>query len=79
MPHLSGGSIILVKEKYSLTGGCKQMCAQNLTEIIFFSAYGPFLGSFISAHEAWDQHVHVALIRLFSVAMHLYSMSALGL
>uniref|UniRef100_A0A674F8L9 Cholesterol transporter ABCA5 n=1 Tax=Salmo trutta TaxID=8032 RepID=A0A674F8L9_SALTR len=44
MPHLSGGWIMLANEKCSPTGINKHfVCVE-------------FLGSFISAHETWDQH-----------------------
>ena len=42
MPHLSGLWIILAKEKCSPTR--------------MFLCVWTFLGSFISAHETWDQH-----------------------
>jgi hypothetical protein len=41
--------------------GCKQICAQA------FCAYGKCLGSFISAHETWDQHFTLRFIFLFSI------------
>ena len=52
MPHLSGGWIILAREKRSLTGMEKKMC-----EKCALCVYGTFLGSFISAHETKTLHV----------------------
>jgi hypothetical protein len=55
MPHLSGGWIILAKEKCSFNRDVNKF-VHKIGEKEAFCAYGTFLGSFISAHETWDQH-----------------------
>ncbi|XP_055751288.1 uncharacterized protein LOC129831825 isoform X1 [Salvelinus fontinalis] len=59
MPHLSGGWIILA-EKCSLKNA-----HSNLKQA--FCEYGRFLGSFISAHETWNQHFtsHYIFVKMF--------------
>jgi hypothetical protein len=55
MPHLSGGWIILAKEKCSLTG-CKKIGSKNLERNKLFVRMEKFGGSFMSDHKTWDQH-----------------------
>jgi hypothetical protein len=49
MPHLSGGWIISTKEMLNNRD-------VNKFDKYIFCANGKIIGSFISAHETWDQH-----------------------
>ena len=51
MPHLSGRLMDYLGKGEMLANGCKHIWERSA-----FCAYGTFLGSFMSAHETWDQH-----------------------
>jgi hypothetical protein len=52
VPHLSGGWIILTRDKMLTNRDINKF----VNKILEKYAYGKFLGSFVSAHETWYQH-----------------------
>ena len=72
MPHLSGGWIILAKGEMIKNRDVNKFVHKKCY------AYGTFLGSFISAHETWDQHftccVYIQCSYVCGAHVHIFHM-----
>jgi hypothetical protein len=66
MPHLSGGWIVLAKEKCSLTG-MKHICSQNLREISFFLCIENVWDILFQVMKHGSNTLHVVFILMFSI------------